>query len=137
MSILVIAEHADGALVPAVLNTVTAAGEIASAAGSDVHLLVAGADCAGVAEAAAGIAGVAKVLHAEDARFGHALAEPMAELVAALGKDYSHVLAAATKSGKNILPRAAALLEVSPITEITAVIGENGSGKSTLIKMLQ
>jgi electron transfer flavoprotein alpha subunit len=125
MSILVLAEHAGGTLVSAVLNTVTAAAEIAADAGSDVHLLVAGKDCAGVAEQASKVAGVAKVLVADDPRYDHALAEPLAELVAATARGYSHVLAAATKSGKNVLPRAAALLDVSPITEITAVVSQD------------
>ena len=120
MSILVVAEHAGGTLVPAVLNTVSAAGLI----GGDIHLLVAGKDCAPAAEAGAKIAGVGKVLLADDARYEHSLAEPLAALIASLAGrgEYTHVLAAATKSGKNVLPRAAALLDVSPITEITAVI---------------
>ena len=86
MSILVLAEHAEGALVSAVLNTVTAAAEIAADAGSDVHLLVAGSDCAGVAEQASKVAGVAKVLVADDARYDHALAEPVADLLASIAK---------------------------------------------------
>ncbi len=121
MSILVVAEHTGGTLVPAVLNTVTAAGEI----GGDVHVLVAGKDCGQVAEAAAKVAGVAKVRVADDARYDHAMAEPTAALIAKLAPDYGHVLVAATKSGKNILPRAAALLDVSPITEISAVVSED------------
>ncbi len=121
MSILVVAEHTGGTLVPAVLNTVTAAGEI----GGDVHVLVAGKDCGQVAEAAAKIAGVAKVRVADDARYDHAMAEPTAALIAKLAPDYGHVLVAATKSGKNILPRAAALLDVSPNTEISAVVSED------------
>ena len=123
MSILVVAEHADGALVPAVLNTVTAAGRIAEESGAEVHLLVAGEGCDDVAAAAAAIPGVAKVLVADDARYANALAEPLAALVARIAGDgYGHVLAAATKSGKNVLPRAGALLDVSPITEITGVV---------------
>ncbi len=121
MSILVVAEHTGGTLVPAVLNTVTAAGEI----GGDVHVLVAGKDCGQVAEAAAKVAGVAKVRVADDARYDHAMAEPTAALIAKLAPDYGHVLVAATKSGKNLLPRAAALLDVSPITEISAVVSED------------
>jgi electron transfer flavoprotein alpha subunit len=121
MSILVLAEHADGALSPAVLNTITAA----KAVGGDVHLLVAGDDCDAVAREAAAIDGVDKVLVVEDARYANALAEPLAALVAKLAGGYGHVLAAATKSGKNVLPRAAALLQVSPITEITAVVSED------------
>jgi electron transfer flavoprotein alpha subunit len=121
MSILVLAEHADGALSPAILNTVTAA----KAIGGDVHLLVAGENCDAAAEAGAAIDGVDEVLVAEDARYANALAEPLAALVAKLAASYGHVLAAATKSGKNVLPRAAALLDVSPITEITAVVAED------------
>jgi len=119
MSILVVAEHAAGALVPAVLNTISAAVRI----GGEIHLLVAGKDCASAAQAGTRITGVTKVLLADDARYEHALAEPLAALIAKLaGGGYTHVLAAATKSGKNVLPRAAALLDVSPITEITAVV---------------
>ena len=122
MSILVVAEHSAGALVSAVLNTLTAAGEIGGHGGGDVDVLVAGQDCSAVADEAAKLAGVSKVLVADDACYANALAEPMADLVAKLAPGYSHVLAAATKSGKNILPRAAALLDVSPLTEITAVV---------------
>ena len=122
MSILVVAEHSAGALVSAVLNTVTAAGEIGGHGGGDVDVLVAGQDCSAVADEASKLAGVGKVLMADDACYANALAEPMADLVAKLAPGYSHVLAAATKSGKNILPRAAALLDVSPLTEITAVV---------------
>jgi electron transfer flavoprotein alpha subunit len=122
MSILVVAEHSDGALVSAVLNTITAAAQISALGGGDVDVLVAGKDCTGVADEAAKIAGVSKVLLVDDAQYEHALAEPMAALVAKIAPEYGHVLAAATKSGKNILPRAAALLDVSPITEITAIV---------------
>ena len=122
MSILVVAEHAAGTLVSAVFNTITAASQIGGHGGGEVDVLVAGKDCAQVAEQAAKIAGVRKVLLADSAVYEHALAEPLAALVAKLAPNYSHVLAAATKSGKNILPRAAALLDVSPLTEISAVV---------------
>ena len=122
MSILIVAEHSSGSLVSAVFNTVTAAVQISGHGGGEVDVLVAGANCAAVADEAAKIAGVNKVLLADSACYEHALAEPLAALVAKLAADYTHVLAAATKSGKNILPRAAALLDVSPLTEITAVI---------------
>jgi len=122
MSILVIAEHSAGALVPAIFNTMTAASQISGHGGGGVDVLVAGKDCADVADQAAKIDGVNKVLLADGACYEHALAEPLAALVAKLAPEYTHVLAAATKSGKNILPRAAALLDVSPISEITAVV---------------
>ncbi len=117
MSILVLAEHADGALSSAVANTVTAARQI----GDDVHVLVAGNDVAAIAEQARKLDGVSKVRIADHEAYANALAEPLAALLVALAPHYSHVLAAGTKAGKNILPRAAALLDVSPITEITAV----------------
>jgi electron transfer flavoprotein alpha subunit len=122
MTILVIAEHTNAALAPATLNTVAAAQKI----GGDIHLLVAGAACGAAAEAAAKLAGVAKVLVADNAAFAHQLPENVAPLVAALvqeagGKGYSHILAAATSNGKNILPRVAAQLDVDQISEIIAV----------------
>jgi electron transfer flavoprotein alpha subunit len=122
MSVLVIAEHDNSALKPATLPAVTAAREIADKAGSNVHLLVAGAGCRGVADAAAQVAGVAKVLLADDAAYGHGLAENIAPLVVQLAANYSHVLAPATTSGKNIMPRVAALLDVMQISDISAVV---------------
>jgi len=118
MTILVIAEHTNAALAPATLNTVAAAQKI----GGDIHVLVAGAACGAAAEAAAKIAGVAKVLVADNAAFAHQLPENVAPLVAELGGNgYSHILAAATSNGKNILPRVAAQLDVDQISEIIAV----------------
>uniref|UniRef100_UPI002FC9B8FC electron transfer flavoprotein subunit alpha/FixB family protein n=1 Tax=Pseudomonas sp. TaxID=306 RepID=UPI002FC9B8FC len=121
MTILVVAEHTNVALAPATLNTVAAALKM----GGDVHLLVAGSGCAAVAEAAAKVAGVAKVLVADNAAFAHQLPENVAPLVASLVIEqrtiYSHVLAAATSNGKNILPRVAAQLDVDQISEIIAV----------------
>ena len=117
MAILVIAEHNNVALAAATLNTVAAAAQI----GGDIHVLVAGQGCASVAEAAAKVAGVAKVLVADNAAFAHQLPENVAPLVAELGKGYSHVLAAATTNGKNVLPRVAALLDVDQISEIIKV----------------
>lgn len=119
MAILVIAEHSNAALGAATLNTVTAA----KAIGGDIHVLVAGADCAAAAEAAANIDGVAKVLVADDAAYEHQLPENVALLVADQGKNYSHVLASATTTGKNLLPRVAALLDTDQISEIIAVEG--------------
>jgi len=121
MAILVVAEHTNAALVPATLNTVAAAAKI----GGDIHLLVAGSTCAAAAEAAGKVAGVAKVLVADNAAFAHQLPENVAPLVASLVIEqrtiYSHVLAAATSNGKNILPRVAAALDVDQISEIIAV----------------
>ena len=117
MAILVIAEHTNAALAPATLNTVAAALKM----GGDVHLLVAGSACGAAADAAAKVAGVTKVLLADNAAYANQLPENVAPLVADLGKSYSHVLAAATANGKNILPRVAALLDVDQISEIIAV----------------
>ncbi|MFV9681108.1 electron transfer flavoprotein subunit alpha/FixB family protein [Pseudomonas sp. NY15367] len=117
MTILVIAEHTNAALAAATLNTVAAAQKI----GGDIHVLVAGANAGAAADAAAKIAGVAKVLLADNAAYANQLPENVAPLVAELGKNYSHILAAATSNGKNILPRVAAALDVDQISEIIAV----------------
>ncbi|OTG75259.1 electron transfer flavoprotein subunit alpha [Acinetobacter terrae] len=117
MSILVIAEHDNKALNGATLNVVAAAQKI----GGDITVLVAGSGAQAVADQAAQVAGVSKVLLADNAAYAHQLAENVAKLVAELGKDYSHILAASTSNGKNVLPRAAALLDVSMITDIIAV----------------
>src|SRR6202011_4676592 len=122
MSVLVVAEHDNRALKPATLHTMTAASEIAKAAGSDVHILVAGKDCRAVAEAAAQIPGAAKVLLADDAAYDHGIAENWAPLIVKLAASYSHVLAPATTSGKNLMPRVAALLDVMQISDISAVV---------------
>ncbi|MGD9615167.1 MAG: electron transfer flavoprotein subunit alpha/FixB family protein [Alphaproteobacteria bacterium] len=121
MSVLVIAEHDNNALKAATLNAVAAAREVADKAGSDVHLLVAGSGCRAVAETASQVAGVGKVLLADDAAYGHGLAENIAPLIVRLAPDYTHVLAPATTSGKNIMPRVAALLDVMQISDISAV----------------
>jgi electron transfer flavoprotein alpha subunit len=121
MSVLVVAEHDNRALKPATLHAMTAAAEIAKATGSDVHILVAGKDCRAVAEAAAQIAGAAKVLLADDAAYDHGIAENWAPLIVKLAPSYSHVLAPATTSGKNLMPRVAALLDVMQISDISAV----------------
>ncbi len=117
MTILVVAEYEKGAVAPATLNTVAAAAKI----GGDVHVLVAGQNVGGVAESAAKIAGVAKVLVADNAAYAHVLPENVAPLIVELAKGYSHVLAPATTNGKNILPRVAALLDVDQISEIISV----------------
>ncbi|MDM7945656.1 MAG: FAD-binding protein [Oceanibaculum nanhaiense] len=120
MSILVVAEHDNASLKPATLNTVAAAQQIG---GGDIHVLVAGTGCDAAAQAASKIAGVAKVLVADSAEYAHALAENLAPLVVKLASGYSHVLAPATTSGKNVMPRVAALLDVQQISEIVAVEG--------------
>ena len=117
MTALVIAEHDNASLKGSTLNTITAAVQ----AGGDVHVLVAGSNAKAVADAAAQVAGVAKVLLADGAQFADGLAENVAEQVLAIAKDYSHILAPATAYGKNILPRVAARLDVGQISEITKV----------------
>jgi electron transfer flavoprotein alpha subunit len=121
MSVIIIAEHDNRALKPATLNTVAAASEAAKAAGGDVHVLVAGTGCRAVAETAAQIAGVAKVLLADDPAYDHGIAENWAPLLVKLAPNYSHVLAPATTFGKNLMPRVAALLDVMQISDISAV----------------
>ena len=119
MSILVIAEHDNKALNGATLNVVAAAQKI----GGDITVLVAGSGAQAVADQAAKVAGVSKVLLADNAAYANQLAENVAALVADLGKGYTHILAASTTTGKNVLPRAAALLDSSMITDIIAVDG--------------
>ena len=121
MSILVIAEHDNAELKPATLNTVTAAQQIAQHSGDSIDLLVMGENCTGVAETAAKIAGIGKVLVADNAALAAQLPENVAPLLVELAKNYSHVLAPATTFGKNIMPRVAALLDVSQISDISAV----------------
>jgi electron transfer flavoprotein alpha subunit len=118
MAALVIAEHDNDSVKGATLNTVTAALQC----GGDVHVLIAGHNAAGAAAAAARIAGVAKVLHADAAGLDHGLAENIAAQVVALAGSYSHVLFPATAAGKNVAPRVAALLDVAQISDATKVI---------------
>ncbi len=117
MTALVIAEHDNASLKSSTAHTITAAAQC----GGDVHVLIAGHDCAGAAAAAAKLAGVAKVLVADAAHLGEGLAENVAEQVLALAGDYSHILAPATAYGKNIAPRVAARLDVAQVSEITRV----------------
>ena len=117
MTTLVIAEHDNATVRGATLNTVTAALQC----GGEVHVLIAGSNAAGAAAAAAQIAGVAKVLHADAAYFEHGLAENVAAQVLAIAKDYSHILFPATAAGKNVAPRVAAKLDVGQISDITKV----------------
>ncbi len=117
MTALVIAEHDNASIKAATLNTVTAAAQC----GGDVHVLVAGSNAAAAAQAAAQIAGVSKVLHADGASVAEGLAENLAEQVLAVAGNYSHILFPATASGKNVAPRVAAKLDVAQISEITKV----------------
>lgn len=117
MTTLVIAEHDNASLKGSTLNTITAATQC----GGDVHVLVAGHNAGAAAQAAAQIAGVAKVLHADAAYFADGLAENVAEQILTIASAYSHILAPATAYGKNILPRVAAKLDVSQISEITKI----------------
>ncbi len=121
MSILVIAEHDNGSLKKATLNTVSAA----AAMGGDIDILVAGSGCDAAAQEAAQTAGVGKVIVADNTCYEHQLPEAVAPLVAEVGKGYSHILAAATTTGKNLMPRVAALLDVGQISDITEVKSED------------
>ena len=120
MATLVLAEHDNKTLKSATLSAITAAIQLGEA-----HLLVAGHECRAVAEAAAKVNGVSKVLLVEDKRYEHPLAEPLAALIAGLAKGYSHVLAPATTNGKNVLPRVAALLDVAQISDIIGIDSED------------
>ncbi len=117
MSILVIAEQAEGELNAQTLNAIAAAKEI----GGDIHVLVAGQNCGAAAEAAAKAEGVAKVLKADSAEYAHGLAENLAPLVVKLAGGYSHLVAVANTFGKNLMPRVAALLDVQQISDISGV----------------
>jgi electron transfer flavoprotein alpha subunit len=117
MAILVIAEHDNQSLKAGTLNALAAAQKI----GGEIHLLVAGHQSASVAQAAQAVQGVSKVLSADDAAYAHGLAENLTRLVLALAPAYSHILSPASASGKNFLPRVAALLDVAQISEIIAV----------------
>ena len=119
MAILVLAEHDNQTLKAATRNTVSAAAKI----GGDIHVLVAGSNCAAAAEAAAKIAGVVKVLVADASHLDAQLAENVGALLKSLAPDYSHLLAPSTSAGKNTLPRVAALLDVAQISDIVGVEG--------------
>jgi len=118
MAVLILAEHDNSELKRATLHAVTAAAQLEG----DVHILVAGAESATVAEAAAAVPGVAKVLHAEDAAYAHGLAENIAPLISGLAENYDYLLACATTFGKDVMPRAAALLDVAQISEISEIV---------------
>ena len=117
MSILILADHDSGTLKSVTRNVITAA----KAIGGDIHVLIAGANCAGAAAAAAKCAGVSKVLVADAPAYANGLAENVAPLIVELGRSYTHILAAHTTYGKNVLPRAAALLDVAMISDIIAI----------------
>ncbi len=122
MKILVIAEHDNKSLKASTLNTVTAAAAIK---GQEIHVLVAGSSCKGVADEAAKISGVNKVLHCDDAAYANFMAENLANLVADIGKNYSHILAPSNTFGKNFLPRVAAMLDVAQITDVIEIISQD------------
>jgi electron transfer flavoprotein alpha subunit len=117
MTALVLAEHDNKELKPATLNTITAASKL----GGDVHVLVAGSGCQAVADAAAQVEGVAAVLLADDEAYAHPLAEVVAPLLESLAGDYDAIVAPTTTTGKNILPRVAAKLDVAQISDVVAI----------------
>jgi electron transfer flavoprotein alpha subunit len=119
MAILILAKHDNAHLNDATARTVTAA----KAMGGDIHLLVAGADCAAVAAAGAKVAGVAKVIHVEGPQYAHRLAEPLTDLIRGMVGAYDHIVFPATTTGKNVAPRLAALLDVMVISDIVGVEG--------------
>jgi electron transfer flavoprotein alpha subunit len=121
MSILVVADHNNDTIKASTLVTVAAAAAI----GGDIEVLVAGENCGAAGEAASKIAGVSKVLVADNAAYAHAVAENIAALVVELGPNYSHILTATTTSGKNFMPRVAALLDVAQISDISGVVSED------------
>ncbi|MGI2259561.1 electron transfer flavoprotein subunit alpha/FixB family protein [Shewanella sp. GXUN23E] len=118
MTILVIAEHDNVSLKPETAKIINAASQI----GGDIHLLVAGHDCAGVARSASQLSGVSKVLLADNAVYGAHLAQNLAPVVVDAAPDYSHILAAASSQGKDLLPRVAALLDVSQLSEVVSIV---------------
>ena len=121
MSILILCDHENGQLSPVTLNAVSAASQI----GGEMHLLVAGDQTGNVAKAAASIAGIAKVLVADDKSLSNGLAENLAPLMQSLSGSYSHMMAAATTTGKNVMPRLAALLDVMQISDIIKIDDAN------------
>lgn len=116
MSVLLIAEHDHQSLKSATMNAVTAAAQL-----GDITVLVAGHNCGAAAAAAAKIAGIKKVLVADGAAYVHQAAENVAALIASIGRDYTHILAPATTTGKNMLPRVGALLDVQPLSDVSKI----------------
>ena len=121
MAVLIIADHADGVVNAAMLNVVTAAAGL----GGEIDMLVAGENCSAAAAEAAKISGGTKVLHADDAAYGHLLAENVAPLAVGLAANYSHVMLPATTMGKNLAPRVAALLDVAQISDIVEIVSDD------------
>ncbi|MEO1840661.1 MAG: electron transfer flavoprotein subunit alpha/FixB family protein, partial [Pseudomonadota bacterium] len=121
MSILVIGEHDNDELKPSTLNTVTAAQEL----GDEIDLLIAGADCSAAAEHAARVTGVKRVLKVDDPSLADSLAENLSPLIAKLAGEYTHVLVPASTYGKNIMPRAAALIDVQQISDVSGIESED------------
>ena len=121
MSVLILAEHDNTELKRVTLQAVSAAAQI----DHDLHILVAGQDCGNVAAAAAAVAGVSKVLVVNDPAYAHQLAENLAQLLVELAPGYSHILAPATANGKNVMPRAAALLDVAQLSDVVAIEGSD------------
>ena len=121
MTVLVVADHDNSALTPITLNTVTAAAAIEA----DVHVLVAGANSGGAAEAVSKVAGVAKVLHVDGPSYEHQLAESLAPVIVAQGVHYSHILFPSNTTGKNVAPRVAALMDVAQISDIVEVVSDD------------
>lgn len=121
MTVLVIADHDNTTLKESTLNTVTAA----SSFGSDIHVLVAGSNCSAVADAASKVAGVAKVLVVDSADYEHPLAEVLAPLIVSLADGYDQIMVASTTTGKNFMPRVAALLDMAQISDIISIENEN------------
>jgi electron transfer flavoprotein alpha subunit len=117
MTILIFAEHDNKTLNAATLPVVSAAQKI----GGEIHILVAGKDCASVATQAAAVQGISKVLHVDDVVYEHALAENLATLLAKISGDYTHIFAPATFFGKNVIPRVAGLLDIQPISDVTGI----------------
>ena len=121
MAILIISEHDNAAIKSVVLNTVTAGRKL----GEDIHVLVAGFECAAAAEAAANVEGVTKVLMADAECYQYGLAEEVANIVVSVAENYSHILAPATSFGKNVMPRVAAHLDVAQISDIVEVVSSD------------
>ena len=119
MSVLVLAEHDNAELREATLNAVTAAAQLSD----DIHVLVAGSGCAQAADAASKVAGVTKVWLSDDPAYAHQLAENLAPVMVDLASGYSHLLAAANATGKNVMPRVAALLDVAQVSDVIAIRG--------------
>ncbi|KQX08580.1 MULTISPECIES: electron transfer flavoprotein subunit alpha/FixB family protein [Ensifer] len=125
MAILLLADHDSNHLSDQTAKALSAASKIASGTGADVHVLVAGAGAKVAAEQAAKLAGVAKVLVADDASLANNLAEPLAALIVSLAGNYDTIVSAATSVGKNVMPRVAALLDVSQVSEIIEVVSSD------------